>query len=163
MNNQESGLRILDLPGSKYKPLTSEDHNPQNLVTLLILSFSSNSFISAWLWCFCHCWPGISNSIQPVEIEWWGAWLSVWREVQIICIWSSWCHCHPIISCFTIIQIDLTFLVPAFLGCHEKKAVEQASVCRARFSELLQVWYTICIERLTGSQLNLLQEQLNQV
>jgi len=20
--------------------------------------------------------------------------------VQMICIWSSWCHCHPIISCF---------------------------------------------------------------
>jgi len=27
-------------------------------------------------------------------------WLSVWSEVQMICIWSSWCHCHPIISCF---------------------------------------------------------------
>jgi len=26
-------------------------------------------------------------------------WLSVWSEVQMICIWSSWCHCHPIISC----------------------------------------------------------------
>ena len=23
------------------------------------------------------------------------AWLSVWSEVQTICIWSSWCHCHP--------------------------------------------------------------------
>jgi len=22
-------------------------------------------------------------------------WLSVWSEVQIVCIWSSWCHCHP--------------------------------------------------------------------
>jgi len=22
-------------------------------------------------------------------------WLSVWREVHMICIWSSWCHCHP--------------------------------------------------------------------
>jgi len=28
------------------------------------------------------------------------AWLSVWIEVQMICIWSSWCHCHPVISCF---------------------------------------------------------------
>jgi len=27
------------------------------------------------------------------------AWLSVWSELQMICIWSSWCHCHPIISC----------------------------------------------------------------
>jgi len=22
------------------------------------------------------------------------AWLSVWSVVQLICIWSSWCHCH---------------------------------------------------------------------
>jgi len=22
-------------------------------------------------------------------------WLSVWSKVQIVCIWSSWCHCHP--------------------------------------------------------------------
>jgi len=22
------------------------------------------------------------------------AWLSEWSEVQIISIWSSWCHCH---------------------------------------------------------------------
>ena len=22
-------------------------------------------------------------------------WLSVWSEVQIVCIWSGWCHCHP--------------------------------------------------------------------
>jgi len=26
------------------------------------------------------------------------AWLSLWSELQMICIWSSWCHCHPIIS-----------------------------------------------------------------
>jgi len=22
-------------------------------------------------------------------------WLSVWSELQIVCIWSRWCHCHP--------------------------------------------------------------------
>ena len=26
------------------------------------------------------------------------AWLSVWSEVQMTCIWSRWCHCHLIIS-----------------------------------------------------------------
>jgi len=26
--------------------------------------------------------------------------ISVWNEVQMICIWFSWCQCHPIISCF---------------------------------------------------------------
>jgi len=33
------------------------------------------------------------------------AWLSVWSEVQMICIWSSWCHCHHINSCFSKIQM----------------------------------------------------------
>ena len=23
------------------------------------------------------------------------AWLSVWNELQIVCIWSSRCYCHP--------------------------------------------------------------------
>jgi len=36
-------------------------------------------------------------------------WLSVWSEVQMICIWSSWCHCHPIISCSSKIQNGLPF------------------------------------------------------
>jgi len=48
-------------------------------------------------------------------------WLSFWSEVQIICIWSSWCHCHPIVSCFMKIQIGLTFLVQAYSGCPGKR------------------------------------------
>jgi len=37
------------------------------------------------------------------------AWLSVWSEVQIICIWCSWCYCHHIISCSSKIQNCLSF------------------------------------------------------
>jgi len=39
------------------------------------------------------------------------AWLSVWSEVQIICIWFSWCQwtCNLIISCFIKIQNGLPF------------------------------------------------------
>jgi len=25
-------------------------------------------------------------------------WLSVWSEWQILCMWFSWWHCHPIVS-----------------------------------------------------------------
>jgi len=35
------------------------------------------------------------------------AWLSVWSEVQMICIWSSWCHCHPVISCLASLKCRL--------------------------------------------------------
>jgi len=38
------------------------------------------------------------------------AWLSVWSKVQMICIWSSWCHCHPIISCSSKMQNGLRLL-----------------------------------------------------
>jgi len=27
----------------------------------------------------------------------------------MICIWCSWCHCHPIISCLFKIQISADF------------------------------------------------------
>jgi len=36
-------------------------------------------------------------------------WLSLWSEVQMICMWYSWCHCHPIISCSSQIQNGLPF------------------------------------------------------
>jgi len=35
------------------------------------------------------------------------AWLSLWSEVQLICIWSSRCHRHPIVSYFTKILTGL--------------------------------------------------------
>ena len=34
-------------------------------------------------------------------------WLSVWSKVQLICICSSCCHCHLIISCFIKMQSGL--------------------------------------------------------
>jgi len=69
------------------------------------------------------CWLSFRKSIWPVinlsdEVL---AWLSILNEVQMICIRSSWCHCHLIISCFIKIQIGLTFLVPAYPGCTWKR------------------------------------------
>ena len=43
-------------------------------------------------------------------------WLSVWSEVRMICVWSSCCHCQPIISCFIKIEIGFTFLLLAYYG-----------------------------------------------
>jgi len=37
------------------------------------------------------------------------AWLSVWSEMQMICIWSSFCRCHPVISCSSKIHNGLPF------------------------------------------------------
>jgi len=54
-------------------------------------------------------------------------WLSVWSE-QTICMWSSCCYCHPVVSCFIKIQNGFTFLVPAYPGRPGKEAVRRLSV-----------------------------------
>jgi len=56
------------------------------------------------------------------------AWLSMWSKVQLICIWSSWCHCHLLISCFIKIRIGLTFLTPAYPVGPGKKTINWVSV-----------------------------------
>jgi len=56
-----------------------------------------------------HCWAsGRAYDLQKLSDRVL-AWLSVWSVVQMICIWSSWCYCHPIISCFSKIQNGLPF------------------------------------------------------
>ena len=64
--------------------------------------------VPSLLW---RCWLDRRKGIRPVkkrsdEVL---AWLSVWREVQMICIWFSWCHCHLIISSFSKTQNGLPF------------------------------------------------------
>ena len=66
-------------------------------VSCSILIFRPLDIVLSVLW---HCWFGDMKRIWPVknlsaEVL---AWLSVWSEVQMTCIWSSWCHCHPVIS-----------------------------------------------------------------
>ena len=71
---------------TKTRPCYSS-HNNVNLYTT----------VPSVLW---RCWLGDRKSIWPVKI--WNdevlAWSSVWSKVQMNYIWSSWCHCHPIIS-----------------------------------------------------------------
>jgi len=61
------------------------------------------------------------------------AWLSVWIEVQMTCVWSSWCHCPSSYSLASLKSIGLTFLVLAYSGCPGKAAVKRVlSVCLSR-------------------------------
>jgi len=76
-------------------------------------------------------WLGIRKSIRPVknpsdEVL---AWFCVWSKVQMICIWSSWRHCHPIISWFVKIQNSFAFVVPAYPACPREEAIKRVSVC----------------------------------
>ena len=46
-----------------------------------------------------------------------GAWLPFWSEVQMICMWSSSYHWHPIMPCFIVSRLrsaaTSTLIVPA--------------------------------------------------
>jgi len=56
------------------------------------------------------------------------AWLSAWSEVQT-CTWAQLMPLPLTVSCFSKIQIDLFFLVPAHLGSPGKRAVKRMCVC----------------------------------
>jgi len=61
------------------------------IVSILVPVFQV--FQSSLLW---HCWLGVRKSTRPVK--YWvmtAAMVICLQQVQIICIWSSWCHCHP--------------------------------------------------------------------
>ena len=70
--------------------------------------------------------------------------LSVWSEVQMICIWFSWCHCHPIISCFRKIQNGLSFWYRPTQVVLEKKAIKCFYVCVGKLF-LFSLFAHICI------------------
>jgi len=57
-------------------------------------------------------------------IEWWGAGMIVWSEVQI-CIWPPLIPLSLIVSCFSKIQIVFAFLVPADPGSPGQRAVKR--------------------------------------
>ena len=60
------------------------------------LSWFSFQKLPSVLW---HCWLGNRKSTRPVKklSDELLACLSIWNEVRMICLWSSWCHCHPVI------------------------------------------------------------------
>ena len=67
--------------------------------------------------------------------------LSVWIEVQMICIWSSWYQCHPSLSCFTKIQNDLPFWYRLTHGKETVKRVEyRFNFVGYRGALSLQLW-----------------------
>jgi len=75
-----------------------------------VFSFSNNEF-GCYSFSALMLLVGVGKSNRPVkklsdEVL---AWLSAWSEVQMTCIWSSWCQCQPIIYCFIKIQTSLNF------------------------------------------------------
>jgi len=74
----------------------------------MVIAFSALTLLVWW-----QEWHPACKNLSGEVLEW----LSVWGEVQMISIWSSWCHCYPIISCSSKIQNGLPF------WCHLTQAV----------------------------------------
>jgi len=101
---------------------------PSSLEYWIIHCNSSVAFsaLPSVLW---HCWLGNRKGSSLYKLS--GevlAWLSVWSEMRMICIWSNWCHRHPIISCFIIIQNGLLFWYRLSQTVLEKRLLNGCSV-----------------------------------
>ena len=86
-------------------------------------SYSVNCFavLLRVLW---HCCLVIGKNIRPLKIEWWGAGMVVCLEQGADdSIWSSSCHCHPVISWFIKIQTGLL----AYPGVPEKRPLNSSA------------------------------------
>ena len=102
-------------------------------------TFLDKMYMPSVLW---RCWLGIRKGTQPVKnwvVRYWHGY--VWSNVQMICIWPSWCHCHPIISCSSKIQNGLPFwywLTQVFL---EKRLLNGCSSWHNVVANILLITY----------------------
>ena len=74
-------------------------------------------------------WLGGRKGIRPVETEWWGAGVVICLERGADLHIAQLMQLPLTVSCFSKIQIGLTFLVPAHLGSPGKRAVKRVCVC----------------------------------
>jgi len=67
--------------------------------------------------------------------EWWGAGMAICLEQGADLHMAQMMPLPLTVSCFSKIQIGFTFLVPAHLGSHGKKAVKRVCVCVTQLTE----------------------------
>ena len=72
---------------------------------------------------------GGRKGIQPVKTEWWGDGVVICLERGADLHTAQLMPLPLNVSCFSKIQIDFTFLVPAHLGSPGQRAVKRVCVC----------------------------------
>jgi len=84
------------------------------------------NLVPSVLWC---CSFDIMKSIWRVKNRVMRCWHVYLSSTKYKCagIWSRWCHCNPIISCFVEFQIGLFFLMPAYPGCPGTEVIKWLS------------------------------------
>jgi len=68
------------------------------------------------------------EGIRPVKTEWWDAGVVIYLERGADLHMAQLMPLPLTVSCFSKIQIDFTFLVPAHLGSPGKKAIKQINL-----------------------------------
>jgi len=88
----------------KWLPKTHKANQHTIIIVQLVFTYTTAPNISiSYLWrlqCFDTVgWASEEHPVCKTFNDGVLVWLkSVCSEVQMICIWSTWCHCHPIIS-----------------------------------------------------------------
>ena len=108
--------------------------SPTKMTQMAYVLFVNRFFFVFYVWealpsVLWRCWLGGRKGTWPVKTEWWGAGM-------VICLeWGADLHMAQLmplpltVSCFSKIQIDLTFLVPAHLGSPWQRTVKRVCVC----------------------------------
>jgi len=86
-----------------------------------------------------HFWLGIRKSISDEML----LWLSVCNEVQIVSIWSSWCHCHLITA--SSLASFKSSLVSSFCYWFTQVVLEKRPLNRCRNVSGNSVCYYPCV------------------
>ena len=104
---------------------------PQPVLPITMTTLYTPNNPSPWshhlmLW---RCWLGGRKGIRLVKTEWWGAAMVICLERGADLHMAQLMPLPLTVSCFSKIQIGLTFLVPAHLGSSGRRAVKQVCAC----------------------------------
>jgi len=87
------------------------------------------SYVFRFLQCFDTVGWAAGRASSLYKTEWLGAGVVVCLEQGAVLHMAQLMPLPLTVSCFTKIQIDFTFLVPAHLGTPGKRAVKRVCVC----------------------------------
>jgi len=66
------------------------------LIAMTFISISCSRKVLLYFMLSClQCFDTVGHQVEhpACKNEWWG--VDIRSEVQVVCIWSSWCHCRP--------------------------------------------------------------------
>ena len=95
-----------------------------------------------------RCWLGGRKGIRPVKTEWWGAGMVICLERDADLHMAQLMPLLLTVSCFSRIQIDFSFLVPAHPGSPGQRAFKWMCVCAiCHWQQQMDGWAIVSMYR----------------